>query len=66
MSADNEINAVPAKQALIDIIKKTDNKLSVDDCHLPLFVFLEQRTQFLYELTQDKPVPQHKHPLIPN
>ena len=48
---DNEINASPAKQALIEIIKKFDNKLSIEEYYVPMFAYLENRTEFLIDIS---------------
>jgi hypothetical protein len=44
---DNEVNAQLANRVLIDIIKHFNNKLIFEENYIPMFDFLEKRTEFL-------------------
>lgn len=58
---------MPAKQALIEIIKKFENTLSIEDYYVPLFGYLENRSQFLIDICARKPIPYHRdHNITPN
>ena len=40
---DNESNALPAKLGMVDIVKKFDNRLSIENFYVPMFKYLEDR-----------------------